>query len=931
MTQVPSRPLRATLRLQFHQGFTLEDAVPLVPYFARLGISHVYASPLLRARAGSMHGYDVVDPTRVNPELGGEAALRDLVSALHGHDMGLILDIVSNHMAVGGSDNPWWLDLLEWGRLSPYGEFFDIQWHSPDPLMEGQLLLPFLGSDYGVALQDGTLPLCFDAWHGSFHVEHYEHRFPICPSDYGELLKTDAPLDAPQAEQLKNLADRFSTLSYQTDAHSLAIPLKAELRDLVSDPSIAQAIERHLKNYDSQTGEGFQRLHNLLERQSYRLASWRTAADDINWRRFFDINELGGLRVERPAVFEATHAKIFQLVAEGLIDGLRIDHIDGLADPRGYCRKLRRRVDSLSPGRHLPIYVEKILGAGETLHRDWSVDGTTGYEFMNQLSLLQTDPRGAQALAERWQRHSERTADFDQEAQLARQQILNGSLAGDFESVAQALLQVARDNLMSRDLTLGAIRRALQALIVHFPVYRTYISPLGRSAGDEVFFRQAMDGARQTLGEADWPVLDCLAGWLGGEPWRQRPAGRARKRLKHACVRFQQLTSPAAAKAVEDTAFYRSAVLLSRNDVGFSTEQFSAPVADFHQACIERLQSFPDNLLASATHDHKRGEDSRARLAILSERSAWYADQIGLWRALARPLRNDDHMPSAGDELILYQVILGSWPLELAVDDPAALVDYADRLWQWQRKALREAKLQSSWSAPNETYEQACEHFIQRLLLGPEGELLRTALAKAARSIAVPGALNGLAQTLLRMTVPGVPDLYQGNDFWDFSLVDPDNRRPVDYARREQAMQQPTDPPELLANWRDGRIKQALIARTLGLRAEHAELFRRGTYQALEVLGSQAHRVLGFVREREGKRAIVIVPIRCAELLENSAEPQVHASLWGDTRVRLPFTVPEEHLKGLFSGVAVTQHRELLISAALGDFPVNLIIQTAHT
>ncbi len=931
MTQVPSRPLRATLRLQFHKGFTLEDAVPLVPYFARLGISHIYASPLLRARAGSMHGYDVVDPTRVNPELGGEAALRSLVDVLHGHDMGLILDIVSNHMAVGGSDNPWWLDLLEWGRLSPYGEFFDIQWHSPDPLMEGQLLLPFLGSDYGVALQDGTLPLRFDAWHGSFHVEYYEHRFPICPWDYGELLKVDAPLDTQQAEQLKSLADRFSTLSYQTDAHRLARPLKAELRDLVGDPAIAQAIDQHLKNYDSVTGEGFQRLHNLLERQSYRLASWRTAADDINWRRFFDINDLGGLRVERPAVFEATHAKIFQLVAEGLIDGLRIDHIDGLADPRGYCRKLRRRLDSLSAGRHLPIYVEKILGEGESLPRDWSVDGTTGYEFMNQLSLLQTDPRGAQALAERWKRHSERSADFSQEAQLARQQILNGSLAGDCESVAQALLQVARDNLMTRDLTLGAIRRALQALIVHFPVYRTYISPLGRSAQDEVFFQQAMAGARQTLGEADWPVLDCLAGWLGGEPWRRRPAGRQRKRLKHACVRFQQLTSPAAAKAVEDTAFYRSAVLLSRNDVGFNTQRFSAPVADFHQACIERLDTFPDNLLASATHDHKRGEDSRARLAVLSERSDWYADQIGLWRTLARPLRSDDQVPSAGDELILYQTILGSWPLQLRFDNPLALEDYAKRLKQWQRKALREAKLQSSWSAPNDTCEQASEDFIQRLLLSPEGELLRTALAKAARSIAVPGALNGLAQTLLRMTVPGVPDLYQGNDFWDFSLVDPDNRRPVDYASRQQALQQTLDLPDLLLNWRDGRIKQALIARTLGLRAEHAELFRRGTYQALEVVGSEAHRVLGFVREREGKRAIVIVPIRCAELLENGAEPQVHAPLWGDTRVKLPFTVPDENLKGLFSGVAVTQHRELLVSAALGDFPVNLIIQTTHT
>jgi (1->4)-alpha-D-glucan 1-alpha-D-glucosylmutase len=919
MNPVMTQPLRATLRLQFHKDFTLDDAVPLVPYFARLGISHVYASPLLSARAGSMHGYDVVDPTTVNPELGGEAALRRLVSALREQNMGLILDIVSNHMAVGGNDNPWWLDLLEWGRLSPYSEFFDIQWHSPDPLMEGQLLLPFLGSDYGIALQDGTLKLRFDE-RGAFYVEHYDHHFPICPSDYGELLKAEA-------EPLKLLADRFSTLSYQTDAHNLALALKDELRELASHPAILQGIEHNLEAYDSLTSEGFQRLHNLLERQSYRLASWRTAADDINWRRFFDVNELGGLRVERPAVFEATHAKIFQLVAEGLIDGLRIDHIDGLADPRGYCRKLRRRVDSLAPGRHLPIYVEKILGEGETLHRDWSVDGTTGYEFMNQLSLLQHDPEGQQNLSEVWQRYSERPADFRQEAQLARQQILNGSLAGDFESVAQALLQVARDDLMTRDLTLGAIRRALQELIVHFSVYRTYISALGRSEQDEVFFQQAMDGARQTLGEADWPVLDCLANWLGGEPWRKRPAGRLRKRLKHACVRFQQLTSPAAAKAVEDTAFYRSAVLLSRNDVGFSTEQFSAPVSDFHEANLQRLELFPDNLLATATHDHKRGEDTRARLAVLSERSKWYVEQIGLWHALARPLRDDDQMPSAGDELILYQALLGSWPLDLRPDDQPALEAYAQRISQWQRKALREAKLQSSWSAPNDDYEQATERFTQRLLLSPEGDLLRTALAKVARTIAVPGALNGLAQTLLRMTVPGVPDLYQGNDYWDFTLVDPDNRRPVDYASRQQALQQTVDLPDLLEHWRDGRIKQTLIAQTLNTRAKHAELFRRGSYQALDVIGSQAHRVLGFVREWEGKRAIVIVPIRCAALLDNSAVPHVDAPQWGDTRVNLPFMSADENLKGLFSSVTVTEHRELMISAALGDFPVNLFIQ----
>ncbi|MCM8742081.1 malto-oligosyltrehalose synthase [Pseudomonas koreensis] len=919
MNQTLIQPLRATLRLQFHKGFTLEQAVPLVPYFASLGISHIYASPLLAARAGSMHGYDVVDPTQVNPELGGEPALRRLVSTLREHNMGLILDIVSNHMAVGGGDNPWWLDLLEWGRLSPYGEFFDIQWHSPDPLMEGQLLLPFLGSDYGVALQEGTLKLHFDAQQGRFHVEHYEHHFPICPNDYGDLLK---PVEA-----LKSLAERFTALSEQSDAHSLALPLKAELRELAGDPQILKAIEANLTHYDSTTEEGFDKLHQLLERQSYRLASWRTAADDINWRRFFDINELGGLRVERPAVFEATHGKIFQLIAEGLVDGLRIDHIDGLADPRGYCRKLRRRLDLLAPGRHLPIYVEKILGAGETLRRDWAVDGSTGYEFMNQLSLLQHDPDGEHVLGDLWQRRTERPAAFIEEAQLARQQILNGSLASDFESVAQALLQVARDDLMTRDLTLGAIRRVLQALIVHFPVYRTYISALGRPAQDEQFFQQAMDGARQTLGEGDWPVLNCVAAWLGGTPWRHKPRGRSRKILKHACVRFQQLTSPAAAKAVEDTALYRSAVLLSRNDVGYNTEQFSAPLSDFHAINQQRMEAFPDNLLATATHDHKRGEDTRARLAVLSERSHWYAEQVELWRALARPLRDDDQLPSSADELILYQALLGSWPLQLRDGDHAGFADYAERIWQWQQKALREAKLQSSWSAPNEAYENAAQTFTRRLLTGDEGELLRAALSKTVNSIAAAGALNGLAQTLLRMTVPGVPDLYQGNEFWDFSLVDPDNRRPVDYAAREQALHAHAEVEKLLANWRDGRIKQALIAQVLNLRTEHAELFRRGSYQALEVLGSQAHNVLAFAREHEGTYAIVIVPVRCATLLENSAIPQVDALRWGDTRVVLPFAASDTNLKGLFHSSAVTKNRELNVSAALGDIPVNLFIQ----
>lgn len=497
------------------------------------------------------------------------------------------------------------------------------------------------------------------------------------------------------------MAERFTALAHQEDAYHEAAWLKQALAERATE--VLPAIEQRLTTFDGRQPEGFKRLHQLLEQQAYRLASWRTAADDINWRRFFDVNELGGLRVERTAVFEATHGKIFELISEGLVDGLRIDHIDGLADPRGYCRKLRRRVDSLVPERHLPIFVEKILGEGETLREDWQVDGTTGYEFMNQLSLLQHQPDGFEPLAELWTRHSERPAAFIEEARLARQQILNGSLGGDFESVAQALLQVARDDVMTRDLTLGAIRRALQELIVHFPVYRTYISARGRSAADDKVFQQAMDGARTTLGEGDWPVLEHLENWLGGQPWRNRPVGRERKILKHACVRFQQLTSPAAAKAVEDTAFYRSAVLLSRNDVGFSTEQFSAPLADFHAVNQHRLQTFPDNLLATATHDHKRGEDTRARLAVLSECAPWYVEQVEHWRSLAAPLRVDANTPSAGDELILYQALLGSWPL----DQDADFEGYQQRLWQWQQKPCAKPSCKAAGARPTKRMSKA--------------------------------------------------------------------------------------------------------------------------------------------------------------------------------------------------------------------------------
>ncbi|MFL9812945.1 malto-oligosyltrehalose synthase [Stutzerimonas sp. VN223-3] len=924
------RDLSATLRLQFHRDFTLDDATALVDYFADLGISHIYASPLLTARPGSMHGYDVIDPTRINPELGGEPALRRLVEALRAKGMGLILDIVSNHMAVGGSGNTWWLDVLEWGRRSPYAQFFDIQWHSPDPLLEGQLLVPFLGSDYGEALQEGKIPLQLDVENGALYAEHYEHRFPITPPSYGEILRlTDNP-------ELRVLAGHFDALKTEPAAYQTARQLRADLAQALKDDATRQALEAALKHYDSTTVEGFKRLHGLLERQNYRLASWRTAGDDINWRRFFDINELGGLRVERPVVFEETHEKIFELISEGLVDGLRIDHVDGLANPRGYCRQLRRRVDRLNAARpaeaaqdHVPIYVEKILAGGEHLHDDWGVDGTTGYEFMNQVSLLQHDPAGKSVLCSLWSETAERPSDFMEEVRQARQLVLTGPLAGDFESVAQALLQVARYDVMTRDITLGAIRRALLELIVHFPVYRTYIGAHGRREADDPFFQQALAAARTTLGEADWPLLDLLDRWLGGESLRSLPPGPARRIRRYACTRFQQLTSPAAAKAVEDTACYRSGALLSRNDVGFDPQTFSAPIDAFHAECLARAEHFPRNLLTTATHDHKRGEDTRARMTVISERAEWFAAKVRHWRQLAYGQRQElaeGAAPSAGDEMLLFQILVSSWPLGLAADDREAMTVFCERIIKWQEKAVREAKLRSTWTDPNSEYEGACQQYLRALLLGDECKTLRTDIAGAAHELAPAGALNSLTQTLLRMTTPGVPDLYQGADYWDFSLVDPDNRRPVDFDSRRATFNLQAQPAELLASWQDGRVKQWLIARTLKLRRAQPRLFTEGRYLPLKVEGEHGDQLIAFARELDGIWLIVIAARLASDLLGDSQTPHIPPERWGDTRVQLPDALSGHVLERLFDGMTVTPKQAgLSATEVLQHLPLALL------
>ncbi len=876
---------RATARLQFFSGFTMDDAAAIVPYLAKLGISHLYASPLLKARPGSTHCYDIVDHNEINPELGGEPALRRLVAALRLQGMGLIIDIVPNHMGVGGADNAWWLDVLEWGRGSPYAEYFDIDWDPPDISLHGKMLAPFLGSSYGEALAAGEIILHCNRETGALFIGYHEHHFPISPRSAALVLHNDPLLDAVSHE-FANAARHGN----RTAAHAAADKAKSMLAAAANSADGEAALAHVLARFSAETPDGQRRLHELLERQSYRLAWWRAAADEINWRRFFDINTLAGLRVELPRVFDATHEKILSLYGEGLIDGVRIDHVDGLADPRLYCRKLRRSMETAGAKRpkDVPqgapyIVVEKILAPRERLPADWLTDGTTGYDFMDQVSGVLHDADGEAPLTHLWTSLTGRPWDFETEEHDARRQILQDNLASELNATAAALHRIARRDLKTRDYTLTAIRRGLTEILVHFPVYRIYAGRAGRSEVDAQIIERALAGARRTFRAADRKLLDVVRLWIADEPPRSVAAGARRNERLRAMVRFQQLSAPTAAKSVEDTSFYRYGRLLSRNEVGSNPGQFALPVGAFHAACLERQKRLPGAMLATATHDHKRGEDTRARLAVISEIPAAWETALNRWMRLNAIIRKAN-APSAADEIMLYETLVAAWPLGLAADNAEGVAAFTERVAAWQMKSLREAKLFSEWAAPNDEYEGACKEFLNGTL-----DNARPVLAEIiafAQRLGPPGAINGLGQTLLRLTTPGVPDLYQGTEFWDQSLVDPDNRRPVDYAARAKAIEAGIAPAELLPAWQTGEVKQAIIARGLALRQAQPALFANGDYRKLEAEGPAAAHVLAFTREYEGKTLIAAVSRLAANF--TLSLPLIPAADWADTFLDIP-------------------------------------------
>ncbi|WP_076998364.1 malto-oligosyltrehalose synthase [Variovorax sp. KK3] len=916
---VRTRVPRATYRLQFHHDFRFDDAIRLLPYLARLGISHVYCSPIQRARAGSMHGYDVVAHDEVNPELGGREGFDRFAAALRANGMSQLLDLVPNHMGVMGADNAWWMDVLENGPASLFAQHFDIDWQPLNPELAGKVLVPVLGDHYGDVLEHGELVLRFEPEGGSLAVYYFENRFPLAPESYPRVLASASlRLDDPQlALELAGAASGFARLQGRDASDDGARAERARDKELLKtqlaglaarQPAVERAIAARVAELNMPSARD--ELHALIEEQAWRLAYWRVAADDINYRRFFDINTLAALRMERDDVFEATQSLALDLAAAGVVDGLRIDHPDGLYDPAQYFRQLQegyaRRAglvlaDSDEAGRPMrPLYVvaEKIKADDEEVPSDWHIHGTTGYRFANVANGVLIDTEAADKFGKIWRNFTGVRDSFQELARAGKRDIMRSALASELTVLATELLRIARADRHTRDYTFNAMQRALGEVAACLQVYRTYILE-APSAQDERFIAWAVREARRGSLEADRTIYDFVEQTLLG---RAVPSAdeALQARVLRLAIRFQQFSAPVTAKGVEDTAFYRYFPLTALNEVGGEPARFGMTLDEFHEASADRAKHWPHTMLASSTHDNKRSEDVRCRIDVLSEMPATWRLALRRWRNLTRNVRRrleaegaPAGAPSSSDEYLLYQTLLGTLPEGRF--DAEARAPFTERIVAYMQKAAREAKVHTRWTYPDEAYEKALEGFV-RALLGPDADpRFLDDLQALGRTLAWYGALNSLSLTLLKFASPGVPDLYQGNEMMDLSLVDPDNRRPVDYDARSRGLdeldamarapnlaQQAT---ELLRTVGDGRAKLWFTWRMLSLRRAQAELFREGDYQGLAAQGPKAAHVVAFARRHEG-RLLVLATARLYSTLAPQREPPVGAC-WDDTVVRL--------------------------------------------
>ena len=863
----PAIPI-ATYRLQLTADFDFDAAAAIVPYLKALGITHLYASPFMKARAGSTHGYDIVDHTRFNPELGGETGFARLSEALRQNDLGLILDFVPNHVGVHFADNPWWLDVLEWGAASPHANSFDIDWEQLPYRARGGVLLPIIGSSYGHALQHGEIELQYDAAEGSFSAWYFEHRLPIAPGRYREILKTvvkEAQVDESEAgKRILALASRSKGLRHPNRME--APGFKAELKAIAEGSHI---IRRGLAAYQAGADRPAQTLalHHLLERQHYRLGHWRLASSDINYRRFFDVNTLAGLRVEDIATFEAIHRLVKKLIAEDRLQGLRIDHIDGLRDPAQYFQRLRRLIRDAQGRETRPFYitVEKILGYNEALPAFAGVHGTTGYEWMNAMSHVLIDGNGLEALNEVWRQISNQSPDLEPALKEAKRRVLETLLTSEFMVLSRLLARIAGGHYSTRDYSADSLRQALELYVLHFPVYRTYLTPFGSTQHDRALISETIEKARADWFAADDGILDFLRDTLTMDLVRPGRAAHSAPRVRRFALKVQQFTGPMMAKSLEDTTFYRYHRLLTLNEVGGDPSATALPVGTFHARMQTRAREWPHGMTATATHDTKRGEDARARILALAEIPGEWTSAVARWKVQNAPhLVSEGNMraPSATFEYMLYQTLLGAW----APDDDS----FPARIQAYALKAAREGKQETSWLNPSAGYENGVKTFLDRILdRSISAEFLNSMEALAER-VSLLGALNSLSQITLKATIPGVPDFYQGTEFWDLALVDPDNRRQVDFSRRATALAAVETPDweRLAQDWPSGHVKLAWTRHLLKLRAELADVFTNGDYHPLETRGPHRDHVIAFARRRGRNAAIVAVTKSFAPLTQ---------------------------------------------------------------
>lgn len=932
-----------TYRLQFNAEFTFRDAEALVPYLAALGVSHVYASPYLKARSGSPHGYDIVDHSALNPEIGSREDYDRFVDALHRHGLGQILDLVPNHMGVGGADNGWWLHVLEHGQASPYAEYFDIDWGPVKEELRNKVLVPVLDDHYGAVLERGGLQLRFAPEDGTFSVWFYEHRLPIDPRTYpGILGGADAHLaqDPILLSEWHALLGALDNLPNRDDpdpgqrARRLrqAAECQRRLAALYGESSmLREFLDRRVEELNGVPGEpaSFDALHRLLEDQAYRPAWWRVAADEINYRRFFDINDLAALRMENSRVFDDTHRLVGELLAAGAVDGLRIDHPDGLYDPPAYLRHLRER---LGGGDAEPFYlvVEKILAPYERLPEHWPVHGTTGYEFAYLTNNLLLDPSGEPSLTRTYHRFLGEPPGYEDLLYRCKLLIILGQLSSEITVLSNQADGIAQARRHTRDFTLNGLRDALVEAVANFPVYRTYVNESGPSDEDRRYVHWAMARAKKRNQAKDPLIFDFLQQLMLAEGCDGAPEP-LRGAVRRFAVRMQQYTAPVLAKAMEDTAFYRYNRLVSLNEVGGEPEHFGISVAAFHHASRERRERWPHAMLSTSTHDTKRSEDVRARLAVLSELPGEWRRHLGRWSRInrAKAVRLDSgRAPSRNDEYLIYQTLLGVWPLE--PPDGSALDALHGRVAAYMVKAMREAKARSSWLNPDEEYEQAVLNFLGSLLRARRNAFL-TDFAPLAERIARIGLYNSLAQVALKLTAPGVPDIYQGNELWTFRLVDPDNREAVDYRHRAEqldALRAQNEPPsgtwpaELLTNLADGRAKLYLTWKLLTFRRRHGALFRDGDYVPLNAEGDHADHVCAYTRGSNGERLLVVVPLRVAPFVGDAGEPPTGAAIWQGTWLQLP----EDHAPYRWTDLLSGRRLPLAEAASPAILPLEMLL-----